>query len=235
MAGYESLIPFIKGNEGKGVKVIIDSREASAAPKILKRLVELGLDVKITTLDRGDYLISDLCIIERKTVHDFVHTLTNRFLFDQLFTLKDFYPQPILLLEGYLPVIYKFTRINPRAVWGAIFTLAKYGIAVVPTTSWKETADFLLTAAKQEQLMKEREPVVRPMKKPGTLVQKQLYLIAGLPCIDYIRGETLLQVFGTPREVFSAKKEDLIKIRGIGEKIADAILEVLDTPYKKSE
>ena len=94
-----------------------DSREASAAPKIVKGLKEAGAQVKIEVLEKGDYLLSDTCAVERKTVHDFVHTLTRRYLFEQVFGLKEVYAKPLMLIEGYVPVIYKFSKIQPATVW----------------------------------------------------------------------------------------------------------------------
>ena len=135
MAGAETLIPYLKENDEEKPLIIVDSREASAAPKIVKGLREVGAEVKITALPKGDYIISDCCAIERKTVSDFVYTLTRRHLFEQLFTLKEAYQKPIILLEGYLPIIYKFSKIKPSSVWGAMFALAKNGIAMVHTTT----------------------------------------------------------------------------------------------------
>ena len=116
-------------------------------------------------LPKGDYILSDLCVVERKTVHDFVNTLIRRFLFDQLLKLKEVYSSPLILIEGYMPVVYKFSKIQPAAVWGAMFALAKQGISIINTNSYKETVDFLYTAAKQEQRVEKRTPVVHPMKK----------------------------------------------------------------------
>jgi ERCC4-type nuclease len=107
-------------------------------------------------LEKGDYILSDQCAVERKTVNDFVYTLTRRYLFEQLFRLKDVYPKSLIVLEGYLPIIYKYSSISPAAVWGAMFNLAKNGIAIVNTASQKETVDFLYTAARQEQVVEKK-------------------------------------------------------------------------------
>jgi ERCC4-type nuclease len=148
MSGIETLMPFLRApTKDSQPTIIVDSHEASSASKIVAGLLERGASIKKHPLQKGDYILSDLCAVERKTVHDFVYTLTRRYLFDQLFGLKETYPTTIVLLEGYLPVIYKFTRINPSAVWGAMFALARQGIALVHTTNHRETVDFLYTAA----------------------------------------------------------------------------------------
>ncbi|MCD6239964.1 hypothetical protein J7K27_00380, partial [Candidatus Bathyarchaeota archaeon] len=59
MAGAETLIPYLKENDEERPLIIVDSREASAAPKIVKGLREVGAEVKIAALPKGDYIISD--------------------------------------------------------------------------------------------------------------------------------------------------------------------------------
>ena len=88
----------------------MDSREASSAEKIVKGLIEKGANVKTQLLEKGDYILSDQCAVERKTVNDFVYTLTRRYLFEQIFTPKDAYPKSLVVLEGYLPIIYKYSQ-----------------------------------------------------------------------------------------------------------------------------
>ena len=150
MSGAETLIPFLreKGKDNQPT-IIIDSREAKSAPKIVKGLTELGADISTRFLEKGDYIISNLCAFERKTVSDFVYTLTRRYLFDQLFLLQECYPKPFIIIEGYLPIVYKYSKIQPASVWGAMFALAKQGINLIHTNNYKETVDFLYTAAKQ--------------------------------------------------------------------------------------
>ncbi|MEM2936438.1 MAG: ERCC4 domain-containing protein [Candidatus Bathyarchaeia archaeon] len=184
MSGTETLVPYLKEREkGEQPIIIVDSREASAAPKIVKGLKELGTEVRIEVLQKGDYVVSDICAFERKTVNDFVYTLTRRYLFEQLFRLREVYVKPFVLLEGYLPIIYKFSKIQPASVWGAMFALAKQGIFMVHTTNYKETVDFLYTAARQEQIVERRIPVVHPMKKLETLTEAQIFFMASLPNI----------------------------------------------------
>src|SRR4030043_2338287 len=183
MSGTETLLPYLKEKKKNGEEptIIVDSREASTAAKIVKGLIERGVKVKTQALEKRDYILSDQCAVERKTVTDFVYTLTRRYLFEQLFRLKDAYPMSLILLEGYLPIIYKFSHIQPVAIWGAMFTLAKNGIAIVNTASYKETVDFLYVAARQEQIVEKRTPTVHAFKKCDTLSDAQLYFVASLP------------------------------------------------------
>ncbi len=234
MSGTETLMPFIKAPEKEPQPtIIVDSHEASSASKIVSGLVERGANIKKHPLQKGDYILSDLCAVERKTVHDFVYTLTRRYLFDQLLGLKETYPTTIILLEGYLPIIYKFTRINPSAVWGAMFALARQGIAIVHTTNYKETVDFLYTAAKQEQIVEKRAPVVHAAKKTETLTDSQLYFVASLPNIGREKALAVLKSYQTPMNALLNVEGWAKEVNGLGPVISRKVQAVLHTPFKE--
>jgi len=235
MSGSETLLPYIKEKKSNEQEptIIVDSREANSAAKIVKGLRERNVNVRIEALEKGDYIISDVCAIERKTVQDFVYTLTRRFLFEQLFQLKEVYPKALILLEGYLPIIYKFSRINPSAVWGAMFNLARNGIAIVNTSSHKETVDFLYVAARQEQIVEKRAPALHPLKKTETLADAQVYFIASLPNIGKEKAITILKSYQTPLNSLMNVDEWPKTVYGLGPIISNKVKEVLNTPFRE--
>jgi Fanconi anemia group M protein len=235
MSGMESLVPFMN-NKSKGEEplIVVDSREASGAPKISKGLIEKGVIIKTQLLDKGDYIISDQCAVERKTVNDFVYTLTRRYLFEQLFSIKDVYPKALLVLEGYLPIIYKYSSIQPQAVWGAMFNLAKNGIAIVNTGSYKETVDFLYTAARQEQFVEKRSLIVHACKKCDTLTEAQIYFVASLPNIGREKATAILEAYQTPINALMNVEQWPKTVNGLGPVITNKVKEVISTPYKES-
>ena len=234
MSGTETLVPFFgeKKKPGEEPTIIVDSREASSAQKIVKGLVEKGVNVKKEILEKGDYILSDQCAVERKTVNDFVYTLTRRYLFEQLFRLKDVYPKSLIVLEGYLPIIYKYSSIQPHAIWGAVFNLAKNGIAIVNTASQKETVDFLYTAARQEQIIEKRSAVVHAFKKCDTLSDAQVYFIASLPSIGREKATALLDSYQTPQNALINVDDWEKAVHGLGPVITNRVKDVLSTPYK---
>lgn len=219
---------------GEEPTIIIDSREASSAEKVLNGLAERGVNVKRQLLEKGDYVLSDQCAVERKTVRDFVYTLTRRYLFEQLFTLKDVYPKALIVLEGYLPIIYKYSNIQPNAIWGAMFNLAKNGIAIVNTSNQKETVDFLYTAARQEQIVEKRSPVVHAFKKCETTADAQIYFVASLPSIGREKAEAILQAYQTPLNALINADDWSKSVDGLGPVITNKVKDVLATPYNKT-
>ncbi len=236
MSGTETLIPFLKEPEKtEKPTIIVDTREASAAPKIIKGLTELGTQIQLETLQKGDYIISDQVAIERKTVHDFVYTLTRRFLFEQLFKLKEAYTKPFILIEGYMPIVYKFSKIQPASVWGAMFALAKQGINMIHTNSYKETIDFLYTAAKQEQIVEKRKPVVHPIKPTETLQDQQVFFLASLPVIGREKAITLLESYQTPMNALLNVDNWKKEAYGLGPIITEKVKQVLYTSHAQQK
>jgi ERCC4-type nuclease len=235
MSGTETLLPYVteKKKNGEEPTIIVDSREATSAQKIVKGLIGKGVNVKTEQLEKGDYILSDQCAVERKTVHDFVYTLTRRYLFEQLFRLRDVYPKSLIVLEGYLPIIYKFSNIQPAAIWGAMFNLAKNGIAIVNTASQKETVDFLYTAARQEQIVEKRSAVVHAFKKCDTLSDAQVYFIASLPSIGREKATAILDSYQTPLNALINVDDWSKAVTGLGPVITNRVKEVLSTPYKE--
>ncbi len=234
MSGTETLIPYIR-EYGKAEQptIIVDSREASTAPKILKGLKEHGAEISVQALDKGDYVISDLCAFERKTIHDFVYTLTRRYLFEQLFKLKEVYARPFMLIEGYLPIIYKFSKVQPASVWGAMFALAKQGIYMIHTNSYKETIDFLYTAARQEQIVEKRIPVVHPVKKFESLNEAQIFFLGSLPNIGREKAIALLESYQAPLNALINVDRWTRDVHGLGPKTTRKVKQVIHEPYEK--
>lgn len=235
MSGTETLLPYLKSKKknGKEPTIIVDSREASTAAKIVKGLIERGVKIKTEALDKGDYILSDQCAVERKTVQDFVYTLTRRYLFEQLFKLKDVYPKSMILLEGYLPIIYKFSHIQPVAVWGAMFNLAKNGIAIVNTPSYKETIDFLYVAARQEQIVEKRALAVHAFKKTETLADAQVFFVASLPKIGREKAVAILKSYKTPLNAIINVDDWSKTVYGLGPVISNKVKVVLSTPFEE--
>ncbi|MCW4025286.1 MAG: hypothetical protein NWF01_09670 [Candidatus Bathyarchaeota archaeon] len=235
MSGKETLLPYVKEKkDGEETSIIVDSREASSADKIVKGLLERGVDVKSEFLERGDYILSDQCAVERKTVKDFVYTLTRRYLFEQIFGLKEAYPKAMVVLEGYLPIVFKYSKVAPAAVWGAMFNLAKNGIPIINTPSHKETVDFLYTAARQEQIVEKRSPTVHAVKKCETLSDAQVFFVASLPNIGHEKATAVLGAYQTPMNALINVEDWHKSVNGLGPVITNKVKEVLSTPYKQS-
>ncbi len=219
----------------KNVKIIVDSREAAFARQILKILRELRAEIEIKKLEVGDYVLSEDVAVERKTVVDFVETLTRRNLFEQIYALKEAYTRPILVLEGYLGIIRKFSKININSVLGALAALARNGISVIPTIDAKSTASLLYFIARQEQIGESRQITVRPVKKIVTVQEQQIFFLAGLPLIGRSKAISILKKFGTPLNALNNYRLWSKRISGIGENTIKKIEQVLTSKFEEED
>ena len=57
--------------------------------------------------------------------------------------------------------------------------------------------------------------------------------MAGLPNINTTLAKRLLKEFGSVEKIFTASKEELERVHGIGEKIAEEIRRVITSPYEE--
>jgi len=212
--------------------IIVDSRELGSATT--RELSKYDIAITPETLSIGDFIISDRTAVERKTVEDFVASIIDGRLFEQVSNLKSAYEMPILLIEG--EGFQTSRNIAPEAVMGAVASvIVDFGVPVVRTRSPSESALLLLSIARREQSKGERRPRIRMERKPESLAHEQEFVIAGLPLIDTVLARRLLRAFGTVEKVFVASEQELQNVEGIGRKISDRIRKLLTAPYREDD
>jgi Fanconi anemia group M protein len=212
--------------------IVVDSRELGSATT--RELSKYDVLITQETLSIGDFIISDRTAVERKTVDDFVASIIDGRLFEQISNLKSAYEMPILLIEG--ESFQTSRNVAPEAVMGAVASIiVDFGVTIVWTRSPSETALLLLSIARREQSKGERRPRIRMERKPESLAREQEFVIAGLPLVDTIIARRLLKAFGTVERVFVASEKELQDVEGIGKKISERIRRVVSTPYREED
>lgn len=215
----------------KEPKIYIDNREMKS--KVVRNLRDLEAELEIQKLDLGDYILSKDVIIERKSAEDFLSSLMDNRLFEQSSRLVETYRNPIIILEG---SPYGIRDIHPNAIRGAISSLIlDYGIPVLYSRNQEDTASLIYTIAKREQEDEEKEISVRGDQKKMNIKERQRYIVEGLPHISSVLAKRLLTHFGSVEAIYSASKNELQKVEGIGEKIADEIHKIINAPYETAE
>lgn len=208
------------------VIIFVDSRENG----IEEYFKQYGCEVQRKMLLCADYLVSDRVCIERKTVNDFVKSITDKRLFRQLRKMKEDFEKPILIIEGNESL---YGTLQPNVIRGALSSITvDLGIPIIWTRDIADTAGIIYWMARREQVMEKRENVLRNKKVPATTGGKQEYLVSSLPDISAVRAKALLEHFKTPEAIFNASEEDLRKVKGIGKKIAKEIRKVLENKYR---
>ncbi|HLC66632.1 MAG TPA: ERCC4 domain-containing protein, partial [Candidatus Nanoarchaeia archaeon] len=208
------------------MKVIADHREKASG--IIRQLVEFGVKVELQQLTVGDYLLSSRCGVEFKTTHDFVDSIIDGRLLEQIKELKRNFERPLIIVEGNED-IYSLRKIHPNAIRGMLATIGvSYGIPLLMTKTAQETAELLAIIAKREQEETSRDYSAHGSKKPMSTKELQEYIVSALPGVGAGLAKPLLREFKSVRNVVNASAEELQKVDKIGEKKAKEIRGILD-------
>ncbi|MEM2878678.1 MAG: ERCC4 domain-containing protein [Candidatus Hadarchaeales archaeon] len=211
------------------IKVIADRRESGSG--VLRWLREIA-DVRLSTIDAGDYVVSDRICIERKSAGDFLQSIVDRRLARQMRDIAKLYEKPVLILEG--GDLFSRRSIHPNAIRGALASLVTdLGVSVIPSEGEEDTARIIAALARREQTKDGREPVLRAKPKADGIQKMQKFVVEGLPGISCVLAKRLLKHFGTVERIMRASQEELMKVPGIGKKKAHGIRVVLSSAYRE--
>ncbi|ELZ31173.1 Hef nuclease [Halogeometricum pallidum JCM 14848] len=220
------------GRDDDVVEIVVDQRELDSS--IAKDLsTRDGVETRLETLAVGDYVLSDRVAVERKSVSDFLDTLTggDRSLFEQVGDLSRAYARPLLILEG--EGLYEERNIHPGAIRGALASLAvDFDVSVLQTRDEADTAELLLTVASREQTERDRSVSVHGGKSTKTLTEQQEYVVSSIADIGPVTARNLLEAFGTVEAVMTAREDDLLEVSGIGAVTAERIRDVVGSDYE---
>ena len=184
----------------------------------------------------GDYVLSDRVCVERKTTDDFLNTLfdPSRGLFEQIIAMKREYLRPMLIIEG--EGLYTKRRISPEAIHGIIASImVDYGIPVLFTASEEDTASYIYTIARREQLDRKRTVNPHARKSSQTLSERQEYLVSAISEVGPVIARNLLGHFGSVKNIAEASVDELQAVDKVGPKTAARIREIMDSLYQPHE
>jgi len=217
-------------------KIICDYRERNSG--IIKELVKKKIDVEEKQLNSADYIIPTKNIkgeivevgIERKTLNDFLNSIIDKRILNQLILLKENFSIPLLIIEGE-DNIYRIRNFHPNAIRGMLASIAiDYQIPILQTRNPRDTASLLMVIAKRLERPRRSINLLKK-RKPLTLKEQQEYIIESLPSIGPTLAKSLLKKFKSVKKVVNASEEKLKKVDKIGDKKAKDIKKVIDGEY----
>ncbi len=222
---------YVQRTQGEKVPIIyVDTREN---PEFVEKLRYKGAEVEVKQLDFGDFVLSSDIVVERKTLDDFVKSIFDGRLFQQLANMTTKYSRPILLVEGEKK--RRIEGIGEAAYYGAMASvLADFKVPIYFASNHDEVVEIIFHVARREQIEKKREPRIREGKKPATLAENQLYIVSGVQGVSNVLADRLLTKLGTIERLFSSSELDLLKVEGIGETLARKIRLVATAKYVPS-
>ena len=211
-------------------RIVADVREDK---RVVQYLRMMGAEVVEEMITPGDYVVGEGYAVERKAFRDFIESIYQKRLFEQVERLREAYRGCCLVVEGSPERVYELY--NPMVFWGALAKLiAETQVPVVFTADREQTAAFIYSLAKKLQ---EKAEAVEARYKPKsyTLDQMQRFAVQGLPGVGPKLADRLLKRFGSVRRVFTATEGELTAVEGVGRRKAMEIVRFLDAPYKPSE
>src|SRR3989338_649317 len=223
--------PIAKFVEDK-IKIFADYREKGSG--VIKELAENNVTVALEKLNFADYVVSSRCGIEVKTVEDFVDSIIDGRLLEQMKNLKNNFERPIIVIEGTRD-IYGVRNVHHNSILGMMATIAvSYGVPIIQTRNFKETAALLQIIAKREQEEIGRDFSLHADRKPATLKEQQEYVVSSLPGMGLSLAKPLLKKFKTIKNIVNASEKELQEVEKIGPAKAKQIKDVVEKEYKES-
>jgi len=203
--------------------IIIDTREKQSL--IAANLIEKKANIEYEQLEIGDYLIQDT-IIERKTFSDFVGSMLNKRLFDQLREIKK-YPACFLLIEGFDYDYNKF-NVHENAIKGMLLSVAiDYQIPIIYTEDEEDTANFLILTAKRYEKPRPQDSL-RQSRTFKTPEEQKQFILEGFPGVGPTTAKQLLEKFHSLKEIFNTTEEQLKEINRFDENKIKKFLDLLE-------
>jgi len=204
-------------------KITIDYREKNSL--VISELKKIGFELDIKELKVADYIVNHVAI-ERKTVSDFVSSMLNKRLFNQLEELQQ-YKNKLLIIEGIdEQEIYsndhEINGVHPNAIRGFLLSiLLKHKIPILFTKDAEDTAKFISILARK----KPTETPLNITKKSLNKKERLQFIIEGFPGIGPKTAKKLLEKFKTIKNIANASEKQLQEVLGKKAEIVKKIIE----------
>ncbi|MCH8329312.1 MAG: DEAD/DEAH box helicase [Nanoarchaeota archaeon] len=218
---------YVKENK---IKIFADFREKGSG--VIKELIELEVELKLDALPTADYILSSRVGVEFKTVEDFVQSIIDGRLLQQIKSLKNNFERPLLVIEG-IEDIYSVRNVHANAIRGMLAAITvSYGVPILYTKNFKDTASLLNIIAKREQEGTGKDFSLHPQKRALSIKEQQEYIVSSLPGVGSALSKPLLKYFKSVKNVINAEQKELEKVEKIGKKKAEKIKDIVDREYQ---
>ncbi|GAB2235325.1 hypothetical protein Droror1_Dr00025748 [Drosera rotundifolia] len=231
----------------KEMQVIVDMREfMSSLPNVLHRQ---GMRIIPLTLEVGDYILSPLICVERKSIQDLFSSFSSGRLYHQVEMMARYYRIPVLLIEFSQDKSFSFQSasdigddVTPNSIISKLTLLAMHfpRLRIVWSRSLHATAEiFVSLKANQDEPDEEKAIRVGVPSEEGIIkndVRAENYNTSAVEFLRRLPGVTdsnyraILDGCGSLAELALLPLERLTELMG-GQKAARTLREFLDAKY----
>ena len=218
--------------------IIIDSREDSQLSRTLESFAERA---KVKTekkwLEIGDYIVGDCCI-EAKSAADFLQSIRNKRIFNQLDNMDRTYNKNIILIYGTLDDAIEYlqrTQYNSTS-WrnklkkmfvGALTSIALHTDVKPIWVDNHRTAAHIILATTEH--IDKNLIIHKELPKKIKTDDVRVDVLSEIKGVSVEKAKALLDTFGSITEVAMSNVDDIIKHKGIGKITAENILKALNS------
>ena len=203
--------------------VLVDHRERVSA--IPAALTAAGLDVRLTDLPVGDYVLGLGLAVERKGPTDLGASIRDGRIFDQAVRLQSAFPQAVLMLEG------EPLGIAEDAWRGAVCRLIEDGFTVLHSLDAEDSAAWIIRLAKRARRAGPTARTDGPRRAPRHPSAQAEAMLSVVPSISTTMARSLLATYGSLAAVAAAAPDGLRRHPGIGRVRAARLTEALHGRY----
>lgn len=214
-------------------KITIDNRELHS--KVAEVLATTNAKITLEQMSVGDYAAGNRVLIERKTIKDFVDTLVERNLFEQIKALSESSIRPVLIIEGgTISDLYEVRNIHQNAIRNTLASIAvDFDVSVLFTKDETETAEMIYAFARRDLGSDKSERSLHRAKSTRSAKESVEYVMTAFPDVGPKAAREILKKFGSLKNVLCASKEELTSVSGVGEKTAESILKTAEFDWRR--
>jgi ERCC4-type nuclease len=224
--------------------LMIDKREKSElASLIIKRAELIHIPYEFKWLEIGDYVLHvepSICF-EAKSIQDFLNSIRNKRMFNQISNMEDAYDKNIILIHGPLEdavkylenVEYNNIRWKNKLKGMICGAIASINLHTTSKCLWvpsvDEAAHIVIASCTQVN-----KPLIltKQLPKKTRSEDVRVDVLVGIDGVSEKKARDLLKMFGSIEEISSISIEDIIKIKGIGKVTAGNIIKTLTSETK---
>jgi Fanconi anemia group M protein len=216
--------------EALAITIVADMRETrSTITQTLRGMPDVAVEVR--ELSCGDYLLREDFPVERKAAGDFVLSIQDRRLFEQVSKMKGEFGRATFIIEG--DIYATRSAMSPDAIRGALsYLVAIEGASILPSKSTTDTAALLAVMARHLQDGLGYQVALRGSKPKDLRTQAQ-FIVEGFPGIGPGSAKSLLGHFGSIQAICAADALALRGAPGVGEKTAKQIRGIVEADYRQ--
>ncbi len=165
-----------------------------------------------------------------KKVPDFVASIIDGRLLDQIKDLKQNFEKSVVILEGEED-LFAVRKVHANAIRGMLSSIAiGFGVHILHTKNPKDSAALLAVMAKREQ--DTARSYTLHSGKPISEKEQQEFFISSIPNMGLVNARRLLEKFGSVKSVVNATLDEIVAINGIGKKTAERLIEFFRKGYE---